>query len=90
MTREVEIVKIKDVNPDVNKDFPLFLTNANGLKKQIYFENLNIENTNPIKDELEHFANCIVRNLTPKVSLKDGAKAMQVAHQIISKVGKIF
>ena len=90
LTREVEIVKIKDLNPHINKDFPLFLTSAEGLKKQIYFENLNIENTNPIKDELEHFANCIVRNLTPKVSLKDGAKAMQVADQIISKIDKIF
>ena len=86
LTREVEIVKIKDVNRDINEDLPLFLTNAEGLKKQIYFENPNIENTNPIKDELEHFANCIIRNLTPKVSLKDGAKAMQVAHQIVSKI----
>jgi len=87
LAREVEIVKIKDVNPDINEDLPLFLTNAEGHKKQIYFENPNIEKTNPIKDELEHFANCIIRNLTPKVSLKDGAKAMQVAHQIISKIG---
>jgi predicted dehydrogenase len=87
LAREVEIVKIKDLNPDINEDLPLFLTNAEGHKKQIYFENPNIEKTNPIKDELEHFANCIIRNLTPKVSLKDGAKAMQVAHQIISKIG---
>jgi len=87
LAREVEIVKIKDVSPDIKEDLPLFLTNAEGHKKQIYFENPNIENTNPIKDELEHFANCIIKNLKPKVSLKDGVKAMQVAHQIISKIG---
>ena len=65
----------------------MLLTNAEGEKKQIYFEIPTIENTNPIKQELEHFANCIQKNITPRVSLKDGARALEVAHQIIAKIG---
>lgn len=87
LTKQVEVVKIKDVVSEINKDLDLLLTNAEGEKKQIYFEIPTIENTNPIKQELEHFANCIQKNITPRVSLKDGARALEVAHQIIAKIG---
>ena len=87
LTKQVEVVKIKDAVSEINKDLDLLLTNAEGEKKQIYFEIPTIENTNPIKQELEHFANCIQKNITPRVSLKDGAKALEVAHQIIAKIG---
>ena len=87
LTKQVEVVKIKDAISEINKDLDLLLTNAEGEKKQIYFEIPTIENTNPIKQELEHFANCIQKNITPRVSLKDGARALEVAHQIIAKIG---
>ena len=87
LTKQVEVVKIKDAVSEINKDLDLLLTNAEGEKKQIYFEIPTIENTNPIKQELEHFANCIQKNITPRVSLKDGARALKVAHQIIAKIG---
>ena len=87
LTKQVEVVKIKDAVSEINKDLDLLLTNAEGEKKQIYFEIPAIENTNPIKQELEHFANCIQKNITPRVSLKDGARALEVAHQIIAKIG---
>ena len=87
LTKQVEVVKIKDAVSEINKDLDLLLTNAEGEKKQIYFEIPTIENTNPIKQELEHFANCIQKNITPRVSLKDGARALEVAHQIIAKIG---
>ena len=87
LTKQVEVVKIKDPVSEINKDLDLLLTNAEGEKKQIYFEIPTIENTNPIKQELEHFANCIQKNITPRVSLKDGARALEVAHQIIAKIG---
>ena len=87
LTKQVEVVKIKDAVSEINKDLDLLLTNAEGEKKQIYFEIPTIENTNPIKQELEHFANCIQKKITPRVSLKDGARALEVAHQIIAKIG---
>jgi hypothetical protein len=36
---------------------------------------------------LEHLASCIEKKQTPIVSLSDGAKALEVAHQIINKIG---
>ena len=87
LTKQVEVVKMKDVGPDSYEDLTLLLTNAEGEKKQIYFENPTIKNTNPIQEELEHFAHCIQANKTPEVSLRDGARALEVAYQIIDKIG---
>lgn len=87
LTKQVEVVKMKDVGSDTKEDLALLLTNAEGEKKQIYFENPTIENTNPIQEELEHFAHCIQANKTPRVSLRDGARALEVAHLIIDKIG---
>ena len=87
LTKQVEVVKMKDVTGDTKEDLALLLTNAEGKKKQIYFENPSIKNTNPIQEELEHFAHCIQTQTTPLVSLKNGARALEVAHQIIEKIG---
>jgi predicted dehydrogenase len=86
LTKKVEVVKIKDA-PEITDDLALLLTNAEGEKKQIYFENPEIHDSNAIQEELEHFADCIHNNITPLVSLKDGAKALAVAHQIIACIG---
>ncbi|MDC1253297.1 Gfo/Idh/MocA family oxidoreductase [bacterium] len=86
LTKKVEVVKIKDA-PEITDDLALLLTNAEGEKKQIYFENPEIHDSNAIQEELEHFADCIHNNNTPLVSLKDGAKALAVAHQIIACIG---
>ena len=86
LAKKVEVVKIKDA-PKVTEDLALLLTNAEGEKKQIYFENPEIEESNAIQQELEHFASCIHNNQKPLVSLKDGAKALEVAHKIIACIG---
>ena len=86
LTKKVEVVKIKDA-PEITDDLALLLTNAEGEKKQIYFENPEIHDSNAIQEELEHFADCIHNNNSPLVSLKDGAKALAVAHQIIACIG---
>ncbi|MGB5237678.1 MAG: Gfo/Idh/MocA family oxidoreductase [Flavobacteriaceae bacterium] len=86
LERKVEVVKMKDAaeNPGA---FDMVLQNAEGIKKQIYFENPDIEDNNAILDELETFAIAINENTEPVVSLKDGAKALEVALQIIEKFG---
>lgn len=82
LEKKSEVVKMKDVpkNPD---EFAMILQNAEGVKKQIYFENPIIENNNAILDELETFADAINNDTTPIVTLKDGTKALKVAQQII-------
>ncbi|RLD82263.1 MAG: gfo/Idh/MocA family oxidoreductase [Bacteroidetes bacterium] len=84
LEKKSEVVKMKDVpeNPD---EFAMILQNAEGVKKQIYFENPNIENNNAILDELESFADAINNDTTPIVSLFQGTEALRVAQQIIDK-----
>ena len=86
LSKKVEVVKIKDA-PKNTDDLALVLTNAEGQKKQIYFENPQINDSNAIQEELEHFAECIHQNKKPLVSLHDGTKALEVAHQIIACIG---
>ena len=82
LDKKSEVVKMKDVpeNPD---EFAMILQNAEGVKKQIYFENPKVEPNNAILDELETFAEAIENNTTPIVTLTDGTKALRVAQQII-------
>lgn len=82
LEKKVEVVKMKDA-PEVTGDFDMILQNAEGIKKQIYFENPEVEANNAILDELETFADAINNNTTPIVSLKQGTAALRVALQII-------
>jgi len=81
--KATEVVKMKDA-PETPGDFDMVLQNAEGIKKQLYFENPTIETNNAILDELETFADAINNNTTPIVSLEQGTEALRVAHEIIS------
>ena len=82
LEKKVEVVKMKDA-PESPGAFDMILQNAEGVKKQIYFENPEIENNNAILDELETFADAIKHDTRPVVTIEDGAKALGVALQII-------
>jgi predicted dehydrogenase len=82
LEKTAEVVKMKDVpeNPD---EFAMILQNAEGVKKQIYFDNPEVTANNAILDELESFADAINNDTTPIVSLSQGTEALRVAQQII-------
>ena len=61
----------------------MILQNAEGVKKQIYFANPDVEQNNAILDELDSFADSINNNTTPVVTLEQGTNALRVAYQII-------
>ncbi|WP_430400443.1 Gfo/Idh/MocA family protein [Flavobacterium sp.] len=82
-----EIVKMKDA-PEVPGDFDMILQNAEGIKKQIYFDNPSVEPNNAILDELNAFADAINNNTTPIVTLEDGTEALRVAYMIIDSMEK--
>ena len=82
-----EVVRMKDA-PEVPGDFDMILQNAEGVKKQIYFDNPQVDANNAILDELETFANAINNNTTPIVTLEDGTEALRVAHMIIQSMEK--
>ena len=69
--------------PEHPGEFDMVLQNAEGTKKQIYFENPQIIQNNPILDELEALATAIEENTTPPVPLEQGARALDVALKII-------
>jgi len=81
--KATEVVRMKDA-PEIPGDFDMVLQNAEGVKKQIYFENPTIEANNAILDELETFADAINNNTTPIVSLTQGTEALRVAQMIIN------
>ncbi|MFD1613670.1 Gfo/Idh/MocA family protein [Gelatiniphilus marinus] len=83
LEKKCEVVKMKDA-PENPGDFDMILQNAEGVKKQIYFDNPEVENNNAILDELETFADAINNNTTPVVTLHDGTEALRVATQIIN------
>lgn len=82
LEKKCEVVKMKDA-PETPGDFDMVLQNAEGEKKQIYFDNPEVANNNSILDELESFAHAINTNTSPEVTLHDGTEALRVATQII-------
>ena len=82
LEKKVEVVKMKSA-PEKPEDFALILENAQGDKKQIYFENPQIEDTNAILEELEDFASAIQNNNPVAISLENGTQALELAYQIM-------
>jgi predicted dehydrogenase len=83
LEKKSELIRIKEA-PKVAGDFDMILQNAEGVKKQIYFENPDVQPNNAILDELESFAKAIEENTRPIVNLEDGKKALEIALQIIN------
>ena len=86
LKKSAEVVRLKNITGEPD---PLAVTIDLGAGKgsrQIYFENPKVNETNAIKSELETFAQAIMKNTTPLVSIDDGFKALDVAHQIVDKL----
>ncbi|KOY52557.1 Gfo/Idh/MocA family oxidoreductase [Polaribacter dokdonensis] len=82
LSKESEIVRIQDAPEDLD-EFAMVLKNDEGVEKQIYFENPEVTNNNAILDELETFADAIVNDTTPIVSLHNGTEALRIAQWVI-------
>lgn len=83
LEKKCEVVKMKDA-PEDPDDFAMILQNAEGVKKQIYFDNPSVSLNNAILDELESFAIAINHDKEPVVTMQQAAKALQVANQVIA------
>jgi predicted dehydrogenase len=82
LSKESEIVRIKDAPKNLD-EFAMVLKNDTGTEKQIYFENPEVIGNNAILDELETFADAIVNNTTPVVTLAAGTEALRIAQWVI-------
>ncbi|HTB53111.1 MAG TPA: Gfo/Idh/MocA family oxidoreductase [Ferruginibacter sp.] len=85
LEKKTEIIKLN--SPD-NKDKNVFTfdIDTNHGKKTIAIANPVIEEGNAIKMELEEFRNAIAQNTNTAVTVVDGYRAMDVAHQILAKI----
>ena len=81
--KKTEVVRMQNA-PESAEDFAMILENAEGVKKQIFFDNPEVKEGNAILMELEHFADAINNNKDPIVSLQAGTSALEVAHQILN------
>ena len=81
--KKVEVVRMQNA-PESPEDFAMILENAEGIKKQIFFDNPKVDEGNAILMELENFADAIRINKEPAVSLQAGASALEVAYQILN------
>jgi predicted dehydrogenase len=65
----------------------LYALKTNG-KTEIFSKKLAIEKQNPVKKELEDFAQAILNDTTPKVGILDGSIMLEAAFQVAEKIKK--
>jgi len=85
LEKKTEIIKL---NTPGDKNVFTFDIETNNGKKTIAIANPGIQEVNAIKMELEEFRDAILKNSDTPVSVVDGFRAMEVAHQILEKIGK--
>jgi len=86
LNKKSEIIKLKDEETDNANVFTFDIDTIHG-KKSIAISNPQIPEVNAIKKELEEFKSAIEKNTKTIVSEIDGLMAMDVAHQILQKIG---
>ena len=81
LEKKVEVIHMKDA-PENPGEYDMILQNAEGDRKQIYFEHPEVLPSNAILNELETFADAIEHNTTPMVTFLQGTEALRLAKQI--------
>ena len=89
LEKKVEVIHMKDAPEEVS-EYDMILQNAEGERKQIYFEYPEVQSTNAILEELETFADAIEYNTTPVVTFLQGTKALRLAKDIVTKIEENF
>ncbi|MBK7213593.1 MAG: Gfo/Idh/MocA family oxidoreductase [Bacteroidales bacterium] len=87
LNKETEIVRIKELNGNTPEPgFPVIDPGNGKEARQLFFERPLITPINAIQTELSSFAEAILGNTAPPVTIMDGYQALQVSHQILEKV----
>ena len=86
LNKKTDVINMRDaVSEDDNDPFAMIFDMGNGgMKKRITIQNPEIKPINAIQTELETFADAIVKNTSPIVTIEDGCKALEVAHRILA------
>ena len=85
LDKKTEIIRL---NTPGDKNVFTFDIDTNNGKKTIAIASPAIADVNAIKMELEAFKIAILQHTEPPVTVLDGFRAMEVAHQILEKINK--
>ena len=85
LAKKTEIIKL---NTPGDKNVFTFDIETNTGKKTIAIASPPVAESNAIKMELEEFCRSVTNNTDTAVNVVDGFRAMDVAHQILEKIGK--
>jgi predicted dehydrogenase len=85
LEKKAEIIKL---NTPGDKNVFTFDIETNSGKKTIAIASPDVPEVNAIKMELETFRDAIIQNTDTPVTIVDGFRAMDVAHQILEKINK--
>ncbi|MEI8053113.1 MAG: Gfo/Idh/MocA family oxidoreductase [Bacteroidota bacterium] len=83
LDKKTEVIRLNQ--PDDKNDFSFDIETNHGIKT-IGISNPLIKQSNAIKMELEAFINAIINNTETAVTIIDGFRALEVAHQILEKI----
>lgn len=86
LDKKTEVVRMKNVDEDTSPFSITIDLGPDKTAKEIIFDQPEVEATNAIREELLSFYHSIVNNVEPVVTVDDGAKALEVAHQILEKM----
>jgi predicted dehydrogenase len=84
--KESEIVRMKSVDAEADPFAITIDLGSDRGSKEITFDKPIISSTNAIRDELQSFAESITTLARPAVTLEDGARALEVALQVLEKM----
>jgi predicted dehydrogenase len=84
LNKKTEIIKLKEAQDNNVFSFDI---ETNAGKKTIAISNPSVPEVNAIKKELSAFTDAILNNTKTIVTEIDGLMAMDVAHQILDKIG---
>jgi predicted dehydrogenase len=86
LTKELEVVRMEDVQGEADPLDIVFDLGAGKPVKKIFFDKPEIGEVNAIKEELRTFAEAIIEDKMPIVPIEDGYRALDVAQQILDKL----
>jgi predicted dehydrogenase len=86
LAKETEIVRMRGVEGEPDP-FAMTIDLGPGKgHKEILFDKPEVHEGNAIRDELQSFAESIINNTEPQVTISDGYRALDVAHRILEKM----
>ncbi len=86
LTKELEVVRMEDVQGDPDPLDVVFDMGHGKPVKKIFFEKPELEGINAIKEELRTFGEAIIMDKVPVVPIEDGFRALDVAQKILDKL----